>query len=207
MNKEKLWEIERLFYSRYPQGFQDPLILEIVKKHKPDKVQQMARTYFSEDQFSFPAVVAQNWVKLVSSSTMISLFDKPKFRDYIRGLHEDSVSNLIGHMQAFFYGDEDQGFTGMVAQLHRDKMAKWSILTLGPVLLRPDRDVFVKPTTAKGIIELLDVKNIKYQTYPTYEFYRGFRELIMEIKTTMHKPVSDNNAAITGFLMMAMEGL
>lgn len=54
MNTVKLKEAEKRFFSRYPGGFDHPVLKEIVKKHKPDKMHAMALESFAKSRFEDP---------------------------------------------------------------------------------------------------------------------------------------------------------
>ena len=73
-----------------------------------------------------------------------------------------------------------------------------------PFYFAPRREVFVKPTTAKGILALPDVQGVHYQPTPTWEFYRGYRKLIADVAKQVHPSLSPSNAAVSGFLMMSL---
>ena len=75
---------------------------------------------------------------------------------------------------------------------------------ISPYTTEPGTEVFVKPTTAKGIIEFFELKGIKYSARPTFEFYQAYREKIMEMKQAVHESLRVDNAAFCGFLMIAM---
>ncbi|MCG8415164.1 MAG: hypothetical protein MI746_13170, partial [Pseudomonadales bacterium] len=74
-----------------------------------------------------------------------------------------------------------------------------------PVYFRPDDEVFVKPTTAKGVIEHFELEGLVYKPQPSWEFYAAFRDEVLKMKKKVRKSLSPNNAAFTGFLMMAMK--
>jgi hypothetical protein len=206
MNIKRLKEAERDFFGLYPEGFSDPNMAEIMKRHNPTKLYTLAQASFTQAAFDSPTEVVENMAKLVSRSTMISLFEKPKFRDFTKELSTLDQRHLAGGLRAFLYGDQRQGFEDMVAVLELGKLAKWSLVTACPVYLRPDEEVFVKPTTAKGIIEHFEVSGLIYKPKPTYDFYKGYRELILEMKQHVSPIISEaGNAAFTGFLMMSLE--
>ena len=61
-----------------------------------------------------------------------------------------------------------------------------------------------KPLTAKRVIAFLDIDDIQYKPRPSWEFYEGFKAHIDEMKSVVDESLSVNNAAFTGFLMMAI---
>ena len=54
------------------------------------------------------------------------------------------------------------------------------------------------------IIEKLEVKDLIYSPTPSWAFYTGYRKLVMGIKKHVHRSLSPNNAALTGFLMISI---
>ena len=206
MNIKRLKEAERDFFGLYPEGFSDPNMAEIMKRHNPTKIYAFAKASFSKEAFDSPDDVVANMAKLVSRSTMVSLFEKPKFRDFINELSLLDKRHLAGGLHDFLYGNQPQGFEAMVEVLELGKLAKWSLVTACPVYMRPDEEVFVKPTTAKGIIEHFEVSGLIYKPKPTFDFYKGYRALILEMKQQVSPIISAHgNAAFTGFLMMSLE--
>ena len=85
------------------------------------------------------------------------------------------------------------------------KLAKWSLISVVPFYYHPNREVFVKPTTAKGIVAHFEVEDLQYNPTPTWEFYKGYRDLVADIRDLVSPSLSPNNAALTGFLMMSMK--
>ncbi len=205
MNWEKLKIAERDFLDRYPGGFQDPEMQAVAKKHKPEKMNAMAREFFSEDGFSVTATLMEHLVKLVSASSMVSVFEKPRFRDFVRSLSSNDKDVMSDALYEMLYGDEEKGFNAYLDCLAMGKLAKWTLMTVVPAYLRPCQEVFIKPTTAKGIISTFEIEGLVYRPRPSYEFYRSFRQLINEMKTRVDTSLSPSNAAFSGFLMMCME--
>jgi len=73
-----------------------------------------------------------------------------------------------------------------------------------PFYFAPKREAFVKPTTAKKIISLLEIEGLNYHPRPDWAFYDGYRRMVLEIKDHLDPSLTSNNAAITGFLMFAL---
>lgn len=205
MNWEKLKLAERNFLDRYPGGFQDPEMQAIAKKHKPEKMAAMAQEFFNEDGFSITETLTEHLIKMVSASSMVSVFEKPKFRDFVRSLNSNDRDALSGALYEMLHGDEEKGFNAFLECLSMGKLAKWTLMTVVPAYLRPRQEVFVKPTTAKGIIKTFEVEGMVYKARPSYEFYTAYRRLINEMKERVDPSLSPSNAAFSGFLMMSME--
>ena len=83
------------------------------------------------------------------------------------------------------------------------KIAKWSLMTITMLYFNSKTDVFVKPTTAKGIINMLEL-DLAYKPRHFWKFYVGYRRAINDIKAMLEPSLSPNNAAVTGSLMMCL---
>ena len=204
MNLERLKRAEARFFQRYPDGFLDPDLVAIGKKHKMAKMIDLSRDLFQRENFARPHVIVNNLVKIISSSSMVSMFEKPKFRSFAGALDILEQELLCRGLEEQLYGDQHQGFEMMLDVLQSRKMAKWTIMSITPVYFKPQEEVFVKPTTAKGIIKELELNNLVYKPLPSWGFYSMFRDTINELKTRVDAGLSPNNAAFTGFLMMAI---
>lgn len=207
MNLEKLKRAEALFLSRYPGGFDDPAMAEARKKHKMEKMIEKAAAFFSEDAFSRSEELTENLIRFVSASSMISVFEKPKFRDYLRSLNSRDKEELTASLQEMLYFDRREGFDRYLEILRRGKLAKWTLMTVVPAYLRPRDEVFVKPNTAKKAVRLFEMAGPPYRPAPDYEFYAAYRALLLELKSQVSPSLSPSNAAFSGFLMMTMDEL
>ncbi len=202
MNIEKLKLFESQFLMRYPDGFYSPEMIEIGKKHKMDKMVTLAQTSFQDDSFENPEMVISQLIKLVSQSSMVSLFEKPKFRDGINAMSNEERELLSEALKMLLYGDEAEGFKLFTDCLYQKRLAKWPLVTACLAYFRPDTEVFVKPTTVKGIIKTLELEGVEYHPSPSYEFYKAYRDIINELKGHVDVSLAPNNAAFSGFLMM-----
>jgi hypothetical protein len=90
MNRAKLKEAEDRFLVRYPGGFSDPLMLEIAKKHKVEKMNKLAQDSFAIEQFESPNKIVDSMSKIVSQSSIVSIFEKPKFRDLVKAMNDNN---------------------------------------------------------------------------------------------------------------------
>lgn len=205
MNKAKLKEAEKSFIMRFPGGFSNPQMLELTKKHKVEKMKKMAQDSFAIGQFEDAGNIVDSMGKVVSRSSLISLFEKPKFRDLVKALSDNEKKHLAHGLKEFLHGDQAYGFGLMTGLLHEYKLAKWPLLTVYPIYYRPSVEVFIKPTTAKSIIAYFELTGLKYHPNPTFEFYKAFREQILQMKQEVHASVQVDNAAFCGFLMMTLE--
>jgi hypothetical protein len=62
----------------------------------------------------------------------------------------------------------------------------------------------VKPTTAKGIIAFLEVEGLHYKPTPSWAFYTGYRKVLDDVRREVNPSLTNNYAALSGFLMTAM---
>lgn len=205
MNIDKLKEAEKVFFQMFPGGFSHPDIQKITKKHKPEKMNALAQESFPLKKFENPTKILENMVKVISTSSMISLFEKPKFKDFAKGLNDSEAEKLSGGLRDFLHGNEESGFEMLTDILQQYKLAKWSLVTICPAYFRPQTEVFIKPTTVKNVIKYFEIEEIKYKPTPTYVFYKKYREIINKMKEEVDKSLSPDNAAFSGFLMMSME--
>src|SRR5215471_3469683 len=86
MNFKKLIRAEEAFFDRYPGGFANPEMIAIRKTHKLDKMVEFAQESFAKRNFKLPNLIVENMIKVVSRSSLISVFEKPKFRDFAYSL-------------------------------------------------------------------------------------------------------------------------
>ena len=205
LDREKLKNLEARFLMQYPKGFADEEMVKILKKHKMEKMVSLTRECFSEAACSNIHVTAQNMITVVSRSSMVSMFEKPKFRDFVRAMNEHEKAFMVNALSQMLHGKQQLGFEAMVAILQSGKLAKWSLVTIIPAYYYPTKEVFVKPTTAKDILRYFDVSEMTYQPAPSWKFYQQYRKLIKEAKGTVDKNLSPSNAAFTGFLMMSVK--
>lgn len=205
MNRIKLKEAENNFFLRYPGGFSNPLMMEIAKKHKVEKMNKMAQDSFAIERFASLNDIVDSMGKIISQSSLISIFEKPKFRDLIKALNDDEKERLSVGLKEFLHGDQEYGFELMLRLLDEYKLAKWPLLTVCPVYYRPGIEVFIKPTTAKGVIEYFELEGLKYSSKPSYAFYKAYRDQINQMKKEVDASLLHDNAAFCGFLMMSIE--
>ncbi len=204
MNIAKLKEAEKQFLMRYPGGFSDPLMVEMKKKHKPEKMNKLAQDSFSAGQFDDPDGIVDAMVKIVGQSSMVSVFEKPKFRDLVKTIGDNERERLSHGLREFLHGDQGFGFGLMTELLAEYKLAKWPLITVCPVYYRPEVEVFIKPTTVKGVIEYFELEGLKYSPKPTFEFYKAYREHINYMKRQVASMLPVDNGAFCGFLMMSI---
>lgn len=207
MNLEKLKHAEQFFMTRYPAGFSHPDMQAIAKKHKMDKMIAFSQQSFAKKNFRDTGDIIENMIKVVSRSSMVSIFEKPKFKDFAHGLEPKHKNALVSGLKEQLYGDEQKGFEKILDIMKIGRMAKWSLISICPVYFRPDDEVFVKPTTVKKAIAHFELTSLVYRPQPSWAFYEEFRAIINIMKSKVDPLLSPNSAAFTGFLMMSMAAL
>ena len=204
MNKTKLKAAENYFLSKYPGGFSDPAMAEIVKKHKPEKMKKLSKESFSLDKFTDPQEIIDSMNKIISRSSMVSVFEKPKFRDFAKAMKDEEKAFLANGLKEFLHGNQELGFDQMKDLLTEYKLAKWTLLTICPVYYNPGFEVFIKPTTVKNIISYFEIQDLVYSPKPSYSFYEKYRKELNAMKSLADPKLRIDNAAYSGFLMMSM---
>ncbi len=205
MNQKKLKDAERCFLVRYPGGFQAPEMQVVAKKHRIEKLVAFAQASFAKACFKDTNCIIENAIKLVGQSSMVSVFEKPAFRDYVRSLDAVGKQRYADSLKAQLHGAQAKGFETMTALLGEAKLAKWTLLSVIPFYFRPDTEVFIKPTTCKVVIATFELEGLSYNATPSYAFYEKYRAHIMAMKAALSPEVGPNNAAFCGFLMMSLE--
>lgn len=205
MRTDRLHLAEAEFLRQYPEGFASADLAKIGKRHRIEQMTTLARESLTKKSFAHQAVVLDAIVRLVTRSSMVSLFEKPKFRDAINGLDKDDRAYLADGFRLLLHGNEEKGFNRILDVLSEIRLAKWSLITIVPFYYRPQVDVFVKPTTTKNIIRFLELEGLDYRPRPSWDFYARYREAINACKAQVNPSLAVNNAAFTGFLMMTLD--
>jgi hypothetical protein len=206
MNDKKLLQAEKVFFDRYPGGFSHPEMIALRKRHRLDQMVQLAQESFAERNFGHPDLLIDKMSGIIARSSLISRFEKPKFRDFARSLAPLERQDLSLGMEELLHGNEQTGFEILLAILKAWKLAKWSLMTVCQAYYRPQVEVFVKPTTAKGIIATFELQDLHYKPTPTWDFYVRYRAVINEMKSRVDPSLSPYNIAFTGFLMRNIHG-
>lgn len=206
MNIEKLKLAEEQFLMRYPGGYHHPEIQEIIKKHKIEKLTAATKEWFDLYAMKDVDVTIGAMVKLISRSSLVSVFEKPKFKDAVNLMTVNEKELLVQGLKDMLHGDQSAGFSIMTGVLMQYKIAKWPIITAIPYYYNPTVEVLIKPTTVKGVIEYFELKGIKYSSTPNYTFYAAYREMINSMKKQLRfGEISEDNGGFCGFLMMSLE--
>jgi len=205
MNINKLKDAESKFMMDYPEGFMDPEMIKIGKKHKIEKMTKDAQEFFAIEAFDDTPLVVEHFYKIVSRSSMVSMFEKPKFRDAVQVMSLAEKEMLAQGLKEVLHGDEEKGFNLMLDVLLIYKLAKWPLMTVCQAYFRPLEEIFIKPTTAKGVIKYFELEGLQYKPRPSYAFYKAYRDVINKMKEEVNSSLAPSNAAFSGFLMMMME--
>jgi hypothetical protein len=205
MNFQRLKEAEASFLDRFPLGFRDPGMDVIRKRHNVDRLAEFARVSLTPMAFAQPQKFLDAIVTIIGRSSMVSRFEKAPFRDFIGSLTSKDKRVLTDAFEKRLQGRKKrEGFDEIVGLLARHKLARWSIVSAVPFYLNPTREVFVKPTTAKKIVSVLEIDELHYHPRPDWAFYDGYRKLILEAGKHLDPTLTPNNAAITGLLMFSL---
>jgi hypothetical protein len=174
MNLNKLKEAESNFLAFYPKGFEDEALLPIIKRHNTAGIGKSVQEIFAPERFSRTEEICESFAKIVSKSSLISLFEKPKVRDMVKQMSMEQQDMFAIGLFELLHADHEKGFDIVVDVLSTYKLAKWSIVTLIPYYYAREKAFFIKPTTTKGIIKFFDLEGLVYKPRPTYEFYAKY---------------------------------
>ena len=204
LNPKKLKLAELEFLQRFPSGFSHPDMQAIGKKHNVTKMVDFAQASFTKKASKDIDTYAENMIKVVSRSSMVSMFEKPKFRDFVRRLDPSEKAFLVKAQHQILHGKQQAGFEAMIDLLQTEKLAKWSLISIIPAYFSPTVEVFVKPTTTKNVIAHFEIDDLLYKPMPSWSFYFRYRDMINSAKSKVDDSLSPSNAAFCGFLMMTM---
>ncbi len=204
MNLARLKRAEEAFLYRYPGGFDNPEIIAIrMRKHNVDKMIAFTQESLAERNFKLPELIVQNMMKVVSRSSVIARFEKPKFREFVDTLFPEEKKQLAAGLEELLHKNEQAGFETILDLLKSRKLAKWSLMTICQTYFHPRRDVLVKPTTVKGIIQYFELNDLQYKPTPSWAFYDAYRSTIREMKAKVDSSLSPTNAAFSWFLLLS----
>lgn len=205
MMYDKLKYCERKFLLEHPQGFESDSLKAANMKHNFDKMVVFTQEKLEKSKFSDVDEIINSIYEIVSKSSLVSRFEKPKFKEFISSVTNIEKELLVRGYEMLLYENEENGFNQILDIYESYNIAKWPIMTIVQACFKPDENVFIKPTTVKNIIKYFEIGKIQYNSKPTYEFYNSFRNIINEMKTNVDQSLWPSNAAFTGFLMMTME--
>ncbi|WP_150467975.1 hypothetical protein [Francisella sp. SYW-9] len=207
MRLDRLRKLELDFFEVYPQGFNDPEMQKIAKKHNIDKLSELTQQTFSNSSSISVDAFLEDIVRIVSRSSMVSMFEKPKFKEYIHHLDDIQKQKFSEALINLVTKQQKKGFEDLVAMLSKAKLAKWSLITICLFYFNPQKEVFIKLTVTKDVISFFELQDLVYKPTPTWEFYKKYRDIINSMKKSVDKSFTTNNAAFTGFIMMSLNSL
>jgi len=143
MNYEVLQEAEASFLQMYPEGFADPALETIRKKHNVDRLVEFTQENLTRSACNKPHFIAETLLKIVSRSSMVSRFEKPPFRRFIDSLSTDDREALAFAVEQRLFGRKQKGFetiTGMLSISRRDARS---------LLSQPPRNALLPPWKLK----------------------------------------------------------
>ncbi|MBU1020487.1 MAG: hypothetical protein KJ847_04670 [Firmicutes bacterium] len=205
MRVDRLVNAEKQFLSMYPEGFRSELMEEMRKKHNFDKIVDFCHASFSKENLKNKKMSIENISRFVSKSSMVSVFEKMRFRDFIKEMDDVTQFEIVDAVRELIHTNEESGFNKLVNILGTYNLAKWPLITVYLAYYNPTKDVFVKPNTVKMILRVLEINEVKYHSKPTYDFYVKYRKIINEMKVLVYPSLSPSNAAFSGFLMMTLQ--
>lgn len=207
MNLVRLKQAEKAFLNRYPGGFDNPEIVAIrTRKHNVDRMIAFTQESFAKGNFKLPDLIVQNMAKVIGRSSVIARFEKPKFREFTDTLFPHERNVLSHGLEELLHSNEQIGFETILELLQSRKLAKWSLMTICQTYFHPQRDVLVKPTTVKGIIQYFELRDLQYKPAPSWNFYDAYRSTIHEMKSKVDKSLSPSNVAFSWFLLLSFHG-
>lgn len=205
MNLDKLKQAEEAFLTKYPGGFANPDLMAIRnRKHRPDQMIALARQSFSKANFINPEQIVQSMLKVITRSSIVSVFEKARFRDFALGLGPLQSDLLSSGLEELLYGNERSGFDRVLASLEEERLAKWTLMTVCPTYFHPQRHVFIKPSTVKGVIAYFELQDLSYSPRPSWSFYEVYRSAFHEMKSHVDPSLAPTNPAFSGFLLMSI---
>lgn len=206
MNLKKLKLAQDQFLKAYPGGFNSPEMIAIGKKHNVNKLADFCHEQFTPEKFNQRDELLENWTKVISRSSMTSLFEKPKFKDFVKTCMGDERTVLADSLFERLHGNAETGMSLMVDLFKRDKLAKWTMISAVPAYWRLQDEIFMKPNTVKGIVAYFELPDLLYKPTPSWDFYARYRDCILAMKEHINEDLKPNNPAFCGFLMMSLPG-
>lgn len=204
MNIDKLKGLERDFLLRYPGGFKNDELQKISKKHNLEKNNKNILDVCSPENLQKGSRIYSDVIKVATRSSLVSVFEKMRLRDLGNDLDKYEKIEFVQAIYELLHGKQKEGFYRLVSILKPYKLAKWPIITVYLSYYYPNREVFIKPTVVKKVINYLELYDIRYPVTPDYKFYKKYKKYINEMKKEVHKSLRPNNPAFTGFLMITI---
>jgi hypothetical protein len=163
-----------------------------------------AQESLAKGKFKHPELIARNMEKIIRRSSIVSVFEKMRFRDFSSTLSRHDSEWLSSGLEELLHGNAQTGFEMILDLLKSQQLAKWSLMTVCQTYFHPQQDVFIKPTTVKGVIAYFELKHLQYRPTPSWNFYEAYRTTFHEMRSKVDKLVAPTNPAFSGFLLMAI---
>ena len=146
MNLEKLRMAEAAFMNRYPGGFTHVDMQAIGKKHKIDRMIEFAQESFAKKNFRDTQSIIDNMIKVVSRSSMVSVFEKPKFKNFTSCLTPKEKNALVAGLKDQLHCNQQKGFEKIIdllteKELHIDLIVEsldWGFSKVANELLQAE---------------------------------------------------------------------
>jgi hypothetical protein len=203
MNEKKLKEAAESFLKRYPGGFDNPVMVEISKKHKPEKMYALAKNTFDRNNFKNIEKFSEDLIRFISRASVVSVFEKTRFRDFMKNCSYQEKEQLADSLRELIHGDQEKAFLLFYDLLAPYKLAKWTLITSCAAYYSPHTEAFIKPTTVKKAIALFELENLKYTPMINYEFYDQYREALQKMKEIVN--ITQDCLAFGGIIMLTTE--
>lgn len=209
---DNLQTIDDLFLTFFPGGFNDENFIELSKKHKAnDRIFKIIDDFDIENLLEeYPPTVLKNIqiiTKMVTSCSMISVFEKVAFKNYIadKRIHETFLKALYNMLKNL---NEDTFIEfayvlGMKKHEENCNIAKWPIITFFLLFFNPSEEVFIKPTTIKKVARLLDY-DIKYEATLNYQTYSLVKQMINDYKMVSKICKDQNNINVQAVMYCSL---
>lgn len=204
MDYKRLKEAESRFLNQYPGGFENPHMVTVAKRHRVTQLSEYTRETFKPRNFRDTDAILESMIKIVSRSSMVSVFEKPQFKAFIENLTPKEKNRFTGALKKRLHGDKETGFNELLEILLSARLAKWTIISVWPAYFNLLDDAFIKPTTTKNVIAQFGLTELTYRPLPSWNFYRDYLTALTSMRECVDITLAPSNPAFTGFLMMAM---
>ncbi len=184
--------IDDLFLKKYPEGLNDPAVIEYLKIFKtPKKISDLFSTDLSESTMSEMLeigeyeTITQSILKIINSANVLSRFEKVAFNNFVKdsGTHQHlayASYDLLYH----FSEDSFNQIVNVLSMHRQDKsmdVLKWPVITLFNSYRDGYTSILVKPNTVKKISKALNI-DISYTPKPNYTTYIKILDMIKNYK-------------------------
>jgi len=206
--------IDDLFLLRFPGGLDDEEFNELGKKHRSsDKILDTIKndvdlnSFILEDDYHINKNI-ETITKLVTKSSMISVFEKVTFKKYIADKKiQATFLKALYEMLTNLNENTMSEFVGVLnlknAELNK-RVATWPLVTFFLVYFNDNNEIFIKPSTIKKLGKLLEY-DIKYESIPNYMTYTNIKKMIMDYKKQSILVKNESNLMVQAIMYCALE--